>query len=123
MKSKIKQRLDDYLEFDSDELFQIGDPIIFGGAIRDSIADLDIHDIDILAGPRTAERLGRLIENNGYRFSDNLMIKDMVNMYIGIKIISEPWTYLKNGKIIQVIRPRGDSSYGVSKLNNLFENN
>ena len=123
MKSKIKKRLDHYLGFDSDEIFEMGDPIIFGGAIRDSIADLDIHDIDILSGPLTAERLDRLIISHGYKFSENLMIKDMTDMYSGIKIISEPKTYLKSGRIIQVIRPRGNSNQPVNQLNQLFETN
>ena len=45
----IKERIDEYLEFDSSEIFLNTDYCeVFGGAVRDSIAKKDIHDIDFL---------------------------------------------------------------------------
>jgi len=50
----IKDRLDDYLEFDSNQLFEKGLLTrIFGGAIRDSIAGQKINDIDLLTGAKS----------------------------------------------------------------------
>ena len=45
---KIRKSLNDYLEFDSDELFKSKFNIvrIFGGAIRDIIADQNINDVE-----------------------------------------------------------------------------
>tara|TARA_R110000772_G_scaffold20466_5_gene57018 strand:+ start:162343 stop:163020 length:678 start_codon:yes stop_codon:yes gene_type:complete len=102
---KIKSRLDNYLEFDSDELFKSSDPIIFGGAIRDSICEDPIHDVDILAGGESARHLHHLVLSKGYFFMDSLVSKDIQKMYSGIRVISAPKTYVKNGKIIQIITP------------------
>jgi hypothetical protein len=105
MKNKVKKRLDDYLGFDSDELFQHGDPVIFGGAIRDSIANLDIHDVDIIVGPETTNLMHNFIVSKGYLALKEYASKDIQAMYTDIHIISEPLTYIKGDKIIQLIRP------------------
>lgn len=43
----VKEKINQYLELDSQELFI--DPLvrIFGGAVRDSIAEDEIRDVDI----------------------------------------------------------------------------
>lgn len=105
MLNKVRDRLCDYLEFDVDEIFQYGDPVIFGGAIRDSIADMSIHDVDILSGPESTKRLHNFVISKGYVFMENLLNKDINSIYSGIGVISEPYTYVKNSKIIQIIRP------------------
>lgn len=120
MVHKIKSRLDDYLEFDSDKLFTFGDqyrigggldPLIriFGGAIRDSIADMPIHDVDILVGSQSMDFVSGVLKKEGYVFYDKLTYKDIVSLYLGVKIISEPHTYMKGNKIAQLIRPRSVS--------------
>ena len=99
-------RISDYLGFSTKELFDQGDFIaIFGGATRDSIADQEIHDIDILALSKSAHRLRDFILEKGYKPLD-LYDKDQWEMYRTISIISEPWTFIKDYKIIQIIRPR-----------------
>ncbi len=106
MKDKVKKRIDDYLGFNSDELFESGDAFIFGGAVRDSIAEQKINDIDIISGPLTARRLHSLLESKGFKYMENLLPKDVSRLYTGIRIIAEPKTYInKNNKIVQVIRP------------------
>ena len=107
---KIKQKIDEYLEFDSDLLFY---PThsgllltrIFGGAIRDSIADQKINDIDLLCGSRSLNFIDRILTNNGYYFAESLQPKDLSSIYKDIRVIFEPHTWIKGSKIIQVIRP------------------
>ncbi|NBP58141.1 hypothetical protein EBU71_16715, partial [bacterium] len=104
---KIKSRLDDYLEFDSDKLFQNKFNLIrvFGGAIRDIIADQPINDIDLLCGSRAVKFVEFVLEKNGYIYFDYLNGKNLQEMYKDIHIISEPHTWIKGKKIVQVIRP------------------
>lgn len=110
LEDKIKNRIDDYLEFDSIELFKCGDVRIFGGAIRDSIADMPINDIDIICGPITAKRLHEFIQSKGYKHRPDLIKKDLSSVYSDLKVINEPWTYLNNNKSIDIIRPVGKNN-------------
>lgn len=108
MKNTIKRRLDNYLEFNSDELFSFTDYIeIFGGAIRDSIANLKIHDIDILCMSISAKKAAYILENHGYtNVTNKLSTKDVQQMYKETHIVFEPWTFMNsNLKIVQLIRP------------------
>jgi len=104
---QVKKRIDEYLEFDSDILFKECDYLeIFGGAVRDSIANLEIHDIDILALSKSANRCGEILVENGYKFLPQLNGKEIQEMYKDIHCIFEPWSYInKNLKIVQLIRP------------------
>lgn len=102
LRDKIKSRLDEYMEFESSDLFSVGDPIIFGGAIRDIIADMTIQDIDILCGSESFKILDRLLRSKGYIYMDSLSPKDIFDMYSHIPVISEPKTYIKGSKIIQI---------------------
>jgi tRNA nucleotidyltransferase/poly(A) polymerase len=69
----IKKSLSDYLEFDSDELFRSKFNLIriFGGAIRDIIAEQPIHDIDILCGSKALKYIEMILEQNGYHYIEN----------------------------------------------------
>ena len=106
--NKISKRISDYIEFDVIELFEQSDFIsIYGGAVRDSIADLDIHDVDILCMPKSAQKLKEFITKKYDYKQIDLYDIDSLNMYRDITVISEPWTFInKNKKIIQIIRPR-----------------
>lgn len=106
MIKKINDRLNDYLEFDNSILFF--DPLIriFGGAIRDSIADEPINDVDILCGARSIKRLEFILEENGYHYFEKLTSVDITNLYSTIHVISEPRTWIKGTKVVQLIRPR-----------------
>jgi hypothetical protein len=106
MIQKINDRLNEYLEFDNSILFF--DPLIriFGGAIRDSIADEKINDVDILCGAQSIRRLESILEQNGYHRFEKLTSVDITNLYSTIHVISEPHTWIKGTKVVQLIRPR-----------------
>jgi hypothetical protein len=106
MIQKINNRLNEYLEFDNSILFF--DPMIriFGGAIRDSIADEKINDVDILCGAQSIKRLESILEQNGYHRFEKLTSVDITNIYSTIQVISEPHTWIKGTKVVQLIRPR-----------------
>jgi len=103
---KIKENLDTYLGFNSDELF-IDDMVrVFGGAIRDSIADMPIKDIDILCGPLACKRLGTILETNGYKYLPNVLSSyEIGQIYIIKGVINEPKTFIKGDSMVQLIRP------------------
>jgi len=107
MKEMIKKNLDEYLEFDSDILFKNKSNLIriFGGAIRDSIANQSINDIDIIVGAKALKEVEFLLENKGYHYMEMLNGKDLQQMYSEIHIINEPHTWIKGKKIVQLIRP------------------
>jgi hypothetical protein len=113
----IKKALDEYLEFDSKLLFNRA-PIpeygiklkrltrIFGGAIRDIIAGQPINDIDIMVGPQSRPLVELTLEENGYAYIESLAPKDLASVYSDIQAISEPRTWMKGTKIVQIITPR-----------------
>jgi hypothetical protein len=107
MKDEIKKRLDEYLEFDSDILFKNKYNLvrIFGGAIRDIIANQPINDVDILVGSKALKEIEFLLENKGYHYMKTLNGKDLQELYSEIHIINEPHTWIKGTKIVQLIRP------------------
>lgn len=109
MIGKIKSRLDEYLEFDSGQLFSSKFNLVrvFGGSIRDSIADMDIHDVDIICGSKALSYVECILSENGYYFLDLLNGKDIQEMYKDIHVINEPHTWVKGKKIVQLIRPSG----------------
>lgn len=104
---KIRQSLSEYLEFDSDELFKSKFNLVrvFGGAIRDILAEQKINDIDILCGSKALKYIEMILEQNGYQYMEMLNGKDLQEMYSEIHVINEPHTYIKGKKIVQLIRP------------------
>ena len=112
----IKQKLDEYLEFDSNLLFN-SDNIkvkklvrIFGGAIRDIIAGQKINDIDILVGSKSCLFIEYTLEEQGYIYMESLAPKDLSSVYKDIRVINEPRTWLKGTKIVQLIKPVSPSN-------------
>lgn len=55
-----------FIPFDINQIFKLGDPIIFGGAIRDTIAKMPIHDLDIVAIGKTHNKLHEFFIANNY---------------------------------------------------------
>ena len=112
----IKEKLDEYLEFDSNLIFNRV-PIedygiklkrlvrIFGGAIRDIIAGQTINDIDILVGAQSSKLVELTLKENGYTYMESLTPKDLSSVYTDIHVINEPRTWMKGTKIVQLIRP------------------
>ena len=115
LQKKVEDRLSDYIEFDVKELFDVSDYItIYGGAVRDSIAGMEIHDVDILCMPSSAHKLRKhLREKYNYTTLD-LFKEGTLSMYKGMSLISDPWTMVNhNKKIIQIIRPRWNAGTNV----------
>ena len=112
LQNKVEKGISEYLEFDVKEIFDQSDYItIYGGAVRDSIAGLEIHDVDILCMSESAKMLREFIETKDY-IKVELYDLDTLNMYKGISLIEEPWTFMnKNRKIIQIIKPRYEAAY------------
>lgn len=103
---KVRNKINEYIGFDSDELFPINSLVrIFGGAIRDIISDNDIHDVDIILGSGSLDYVENILTQNGYKYIESLTPKDLSSIYTDIKIINEPHSWVKGDKIIQLIRP------------------
>ena len=103
----IRSRISNYLGYDVNHLlFDTNDSaFVYGGAVRDSIADLPIHDIDIMALPRAARLLSqKLTDEFGFKQLPLANI-DIIRLYFGHRIINLPWTYIKDDCIVQLIRP------------------
>lgn len=118
----IKEKLDEYLEFDSNLLFN-RTPIeehsiklkrlvrVFGGAIRDIIAGQKINDVDILVASQSCSLVEFTLKESGYTYIESLVPKDLSSVYSDIQVISEPRTWMKGTKIVQVIKPRLKSNH------------
>jgi hypothetical protein len=120
---KIKSSLDKYLEFDSSEIFKQDMTRIFGGAIRDIIADMPINDVDIICASRAAKRLEFILISNGYNYFEGLNPKDLSSIYTDIKVITEPKTYIKGTKIVQIIKPSKYKPGDIYEENNYKDEN
>ena len=115
----IKEKLDEYLEFDSNLLFnrtpiqckyEYGGKVkrlvrVFGGSIRDIIAGQPINDVDILVGAQSSRLVELTLKEQGYTYMESLTPKDLSSVYTDIKVINEPRTWMKGIKIVQLIRP------------------
>lgn len=69
MKNLIKIYLDQYLEFDSNQLFKNTDYlVVFGGSLRDIVSNEphNIKDIDIMCLPKSKKIADIILKKNGY---------------------------------------------------------
>jgi hypothetical protein len=100
---EIVTKISDYLSFDVNSLIDKTDSVIFGGATRDALAGLDIHDVDIMALPRACQILSDRLIEHGFRQIPCCTV-DVANLYVGISLINEPRTFINNyGKFVQLI--------------------
>ena len=135
----IKEKLDEYLEFDSNLLFnrtpilcKYGGKVkrlvrVFGGAIRDIIAGQPINDVDILVGAQSSRLVELTLKEQGYIYMESLTPKDLSSIYTDIKVINEPRTWVKGTKIVQLIRPvinslKSESKYYENGFVDLIQN-
>lgn len=117
--TKIKERLNSYLEFDNSLLFEhcYERVRIFGGAIRDVIADQPINDVDIVVVTKSdREHVERVLDSQGWAKSDFLCGRDLTAVYTDNRIINEPKTWIKNNKVIQIIKAHYDKIYHHSGI-------
>lgn len=111
MINKIKNKIDDYIEFNSSEIFEISKSTrIFGGCLRDILANKDIHDIDILCYKYNLDKISKLLISYGYK--ESLSPRDL---YFYVKHIDVPITFIKNNKIVQLTVPK-NGYINMSKL-------
>jgi len=118
----VYRRISDYLGIDIRDFLIDTDAAIFGGAVRDSIADLKIHDVDILALPRAAKLISNRLSTAGFKLL-HMSSTDIISIYRGIKLINEPWTFIKNDAIVQLIRPcASGTTSAIDIMNELLAN-
>lgn len=65
-----KMNVDHNTEKLIDELYSIGNPLIVGGAVRDSIVGKKSKDIDIEVHGTTMEKISKTLKNKGYRVDE-----------------------------------------------------
>jgi hypothetical protein len=123
LQDKVEKGISDYIGFDVREIFNQSDYIsIYGGSVRDSIAGLEIHDIDILCMPSSAHKLRSFLKNKYNYKTWDYYDQDALNIYKGVPLISEPWTLMNDNKrIIQIIRPANcksvvDYMFGIQDI-------
>lgn len=121
MEIKVKYRLDEYLGFDCSELFIDEYVFIYGGAIRDSLTDQRIYDVDIMIRNQNLKKIDEIILSKGYIYYDKLITKGINFLYSTTSVLYEPHTYIKDGKIIQLIRPL-NHIYNESGLSKMISN-
>jgi hypothetical protein len=122
MIKRVKSKLDDYLEFDSDYLFKNVDLVrIFGGSIRDIIAGEKINDVDILVGSKSIGYVKHVLSENGYIHLNDFTKKDLGEIYSRIHVISEPHTWVKGSKVVQLIRPRVNTKVYNEYIQNYYD--
>lgn len=123
MIKKIKEHLDNYLEFDSSKIFNNTDYlVVFGGAIRDIIAgdENKIKDIDIMCLPKSKAMVRNILLSEGYK-QYGLFSPDLFLLYSNIKCIFEPKTFVKDNKIVQLISPTiRNTPVTINNLKNAF---
>ena len=104
----IRENLKNYLGFDITMNFLHNwDFVVFGGAIRDSISNDNINDIDILCAPRAENLFAKLLVDNDYIRLPNHQQGEIAAMYAQLHpIIKLPLTFKKADKIVQLIVPQ-----------------
>lgn len=78
MKDLINKKVSDYLTFDINKLLNINGLYIYGGAIRDSISNMKIQDVDILLFDHM-EELNTILYDNGYKCNRDELFKKGIN--------------------------------------------
>lgn len=106
----IKDRLTEYIEFDISNIINIENDYasVFGGSVRDSIANKEIHDVDILCLRKSLINIEKTLLSEGYINHEKFCVADMHILYREIRCIFEPHTWIKGQKIIQLIVPCTD---------------
>jgi hypothetical protein len=122
--SKVRTRIDNYLSCISCfELLHGTDSLIFGGAVRDSIANLEIHDVDIAVLPNACGIIMSRLKHAGFKQIEKCNI-DISSLYTN-SLIQEPHTFYKNDAFVQLIRVRANTtrvSYDMNDLHNIVKN-
>lgn len=122
----VKRRIDEYLELDTADMFKEVDyATIFGGAVRDSICNHNINDVDILCMRNSCNKLIDYITKHGWTFDIDYNKKHIFSLYRDVEnYINEPKTFVKiiNNSIrrIQFIIPSVKLSEKSKDINNVI---
>ena len=118
--NKVELKMNEYLEkaeVTIQDILGNTDAFVFGGALRDAIADVEINDIDIIGFSRSLQDIKSYLLYND--FTEYIGGK-LDSCYSDIHIICPPTTYEKNGCRVQLIKPHG-GYLGQGILNNSIE--
>ncbi len=114
---QVRKRIDDYLHFiDCDTLLKSSESsaLIFGGAVRDSIANQEIHDVDILTLPKATKEISLILQKHSFKVMHKYNL-DIATLYEN-SIINEPVTLYQGNTFVQLIRPRLDENNIFGKV-------
>lgn len=102
---KVEFSINSYLKpyCQCDQLIWNIDALIFGGAVRDSLANMSIHDVDILVLPKAFKIIQKKLTLLSFR-EERRYNHDICSLY-DASIINEPVSFYKDNIIIQLIRP------------------
>ena len=102
---KVLDNISQYLTIPVNSLLKDTDAFIFGGAIRDSITDSAVNDVDILALPNSVKKITERLLKADYKFYDVASVNKAL-LYINVRVINKPVTFINpKGRIVQIIRP------------------
>jgi len=103
--TKVNEKIDSYLKFiNCKTMLKDTDSMIFGGAPRDAIAELEIHDVDIICLPQASQKIYDRLIHVGFK-SISKFNMDIAIIYRN-SVINEPITLYKEDVFVQLIRPR-----------------
>lgn len=123
LNKRVHKSLSDYIGFDINILLNQGDPLIFGGAIRDSICGDKINDLDIIVGGQTFIKLKTFLENRNF---EQVIDDDFIEeLYYELQAVFVPISFMKDDAKIQLIRPKApqyieDNCFFDDKYKNIF---
>jgi hypothetical protein len=86
-------------------LESLGDPIIFGGAVRDAIANDEINDIDILCAPQTRQNLVESLTERGYKIVPKEGSEIPADGFVSLRM-EKPGARGKTSKVDVISLPR-----------------
>ena len=119
--NKTKEKLDEYLEFDSDLIFKICDYCeVYGGFLRDSINNIEPVDVDFMCLSNSSKILFDILIENGYHYLRSTYPSKFIEQYKELRIINEPKTFInKNFKKVQIIVP---VNHTINNVDNNYTN-
>lgn len=114
---KVEKGINNYLKenkaiFTIQELLGNTDGFVYGGAVRDSLAELPIQDIDIICYSRTRNHLITFLETHNFEIESN---QELDELYHGIKLFHFPLLFTNGSAYIHIIQLNPDH-----KLTNVY---
>lgn len=102
VRHRINQRLG-YGFVKIDTILANTDAIVFGGAVRDALADLEINDIDIICFSESAKKILGYFERFGFKKAEGS--EEIKEMYSDDEMLFRPISVEVDKATVQLIRP------------------